>query len=457
LLALLLTAAVGAACVHPGSATAKKRACPAVAKARSKGAKKKATRRCAKARKRAKRCTKKVRGRRVKVRCPRATARSPRSSRGAKRCTKKVHGRRVKVRCPRATAHTPRPLHGLGPRPVTTPSTAGGASPALPGAPSLSVTRLFAPTSIWNAPLPAGAPLDPSSPARTAAFVADVRRQIGVAIGPWINEREYSTPLYNVGSDQPRVPVMLDAAPLSLRRALSSVPIPAGAQQAAGTDGHMTIYQPSTDTLWEFWRARREADGWHASWGGAMTHISTSPGYYSNASWPGLRPSDGWNWGSTASSLPVIAGTVTIDEFRRGRIDHALALGVPVPCAQIFSWPAQRTDGHAWNADCMPEGAHLRLDPALDLSKLKLPPVTRMLAEAAQRYGMIVRDGTGGNATGFFGEDPRPVGFDPYNGPGGIYGGLRPWKFLPQFPWASVQLLRMNVCTSAPCPPPAGA
>ena len=30
------------------------------------------------------------------------------------------------------------------------------------------------------------------------------------------------------------------------------------------------MYQPSTDTLWEFWLMRRAADGWHARWGGKL-------------------------------------------------------------------------------------------------------------------------------------------------------------------------------------------
>jgi hypothetical protein len=186
-----------------------------------------------------------------------------------------------------------------------------------------------------------------------------------------------------------------------------------------------------------------------------MRNVSSSPGYFTGSSWGALSALDGWGWGATASSLPAVAGTIRIDELRRGRIDHALALVVPAPCKGAFSWPAQRTDGTSTEPDCIPEGAHLRIDPKLDLSKLDLPPVTRTLAEAAQRYGMIVRDRTG-VATGFVAEDPGPDGGDPYNGPNGLYGGKRPWKFLPQFPWGSVQLLEMRVCASAPCPAPPG-
>ena len=67
----------------------------------------------------------------------------------------------------------------------------------------------------------------------------------------------------------------------SLQGASNQVPIPADARPAAGTDSQITIYQPSTDRLWEYWHFRREPDGWHARWGGAIDDVSNSPGYYS--------------------------------------------------------------------------------------------------------------------------------------------------------------------------------
>jgi hypothetical protein len=214
----------------------------------------------------------------------------------------------------------------------------------------------------------------------------------------------------------------------------------------------MTIYQPSSDTLWEFWQAVKKTDGWHASWGGAMRGVSKNPGYYSSSVWASLSPWEGWNWGSTATSLPIVAGTIMLDDLRRGRIDHALAIDIPDACAATFSWPAQRTDGTLMTNDCLPEGARLRLDPTLDLTKLALPTITRLLAEAAQRYGLIVRDKTG-HALSFYAEDPTPTGTSPYYGASGFYGGLAPWNFLPQFPWDRLQLLRMTLCSSAPCEP----
>ena len=287
------------------------------------------------------------------------------------------------------------------------------------------------------------------------AFVAEVKREIHLGTGPWISDVESSTPFYVVPARQKRVFVKLDTGPwgAELQQALArGVPIPRRAKPAAGTDHHLTVYQPATDTLWEFWKAVHQPDGWHASWGGVMKHVSKSPGYFTLSSYPGLKAPSGWNWGASATSLPVIAGTVRIAELRAGVIAHALALAIPDACARVFTWPAQRTDGYSRARNCLPEGAHLRLDPRLDLAKFHLPRVTLILAKAAQRYGIIVRD-VSHHSVGFYAEDPTPTGKNPYTGPHGLYGGLRPWSFLPQFPWSRLQLVRMHTCTAAPCLP----
>ena len=269
-------------------------------------------------------------------------------------------------------ARTPWTSVSAGASRLSAPRDSATGSGSSPEASSGSSDRLFAVNSVWNASLKSNAPLDADSPTLMAAFNRQIKAEITAGIGPWISESSYSAPLYTVGAGQTRVTVKLDTGSwgATLQSALDDgVPIPSEARPAAGTDGHMTVYQPSTDTLWEFWHASKKADGWHASWGGVMRSVSRSPGYYTNASWPSLAASDGWHWGSTATSLPVIAGTIMIDELRRGRIDHALALAVPNACADRFTWPAQRTDGTAAASDCLPEGAHLRIDPSVDLSK----------------------------------------------------------------------------------------
>jgi hypothetical protein len=169
--------------------------------------------------------------------------------------------------------------------------------------------------------------------------------------------------------------------------------------------------------------------------------MSRSPGYFNSDSWPGL--SQTW-WGATATSLPAIAGTIMISELQAGVIPHALSLNIPWALPTTYSWPAQRTDGMSTEPNAIPEGARFRLDPTLDLDALNLPPMTRMMAKAVQRYGMIVRDQTG-HAITFFAENPSQLPIDPYSGPGGFYGGLWPNQLTAAFPWDRVQLVKMRL------------
>jgi hypothetical protein len=138
-----------------------------------------------------------------------------------------------------------------------------------------------------------------------------------------------------------------------------------------------------------------------------------------------------------------------MEEIRSGHIDHALAFNVRDARTGTFAWPAQRSDGTGTLSD-LPEGARLRLDPSLDIASLNLPPLTTMIAEAAQRYGIVVRDRTHHGAA-FFGEDPTPTGTDPYHGTSGFFGGMMPDEVLADFPWARLQVVRMHLCTFAPC------
>jgi hypothetical protein len=278
----------------------------------------------------------------------------------------------------------------------------------------------FAPTSAWDAPLADDAPLVADS----AELVAELRRQVALPSGAWINTSSYSTPVYTVPADQPTVRVALDVGYLPLQRDFEAVPLPDTARPAPGSDAHLTVYQPSTDTLWEFWLLRRAADGWHARWGGKLTGVSQSPGYLASP------------LGATATSLPLLGGLMRIDELQAGRIDHALALAIPEAQAGKVVWPAQRTDGSSAAATAIPEGTRFRLDPALDIDALALRPVAAMMAKAAQRYGIVVRDQSG--AVTFYAEDPYQFGTSPYSA---LYQGLMPSQILARFPWDRLQVV----------------
>jgi hypothetical protein len=90
-----------------------------------------------------------------------------------------------------------------------------------------------------------------------------------------------------------------------------------------------------------------------------------------------------------------------------------------------------------------------------------------MMALAAQRYGIIVRDQTHADI-GFFAEDPTQYGAvwatasDPYFGqlrdangtpdpvhgrpdPNALFDGMWPSTFMSYFPWSDLQVLNMGL------------
>jgi hypothetical protein len=304
--------------------------------------------------------------------------------------------------------------------------------------------RFFSPTSFWNKSPAYDARLDPGSAGLMAAFDKEVNRELTAGNGPWINTTRYSVPIYTVGASQPTVRVQLnsDFPAEALRAAFAQVPLPPGAYPSGGTDGHLVVWQPASDRLWEFWRFVRAPAGPQASWGGAIGEVSADPGAYGPEAWEGATPS----WGASASSLSIAGGLIRLEDLQRGEINHALAISIPGVRAGVYSSPAQRTDGKSTSPLSLPEGAHMRLDPDLDLDTLQMPPITRLIAEAAQRYGIFVRDG--GSVVHFIAQDPVTVSKDPYTGLSGYFEGKSPRQLLASFPWSHLQLLKMELHSS---------
>lgn len=327
----------------------------------------------------------------------------------------------------------------------STPGTPGGSTPGgeadSPGGgdtptgegdgavvPVAGSTRFFADNSVWNKVVSGPVAIDSNS----SALVSDLARQARLpGLPPTINSDSYSTAVYTVDGSTPEIDIRLDrdfSDPLVLEH-FRGVPLPPSAQSSNGTDSHIVVHRPSTDQLWEFWTLNGTGSNRGAGWGGRLDNVSTSAGIMEHPA------------GATATGLPLVGGLITLAELRAGRIDHALAMAVPEPRAEWFTAPANRTDGFVYSDSAVPEGAHFRLDPSIDIASLNLPRPTRILAEAAQRHGIIVRDKAG--VVAMYGEDPGPSGskrvYDTF------YGGLTPQAVLEAFPWDELQLLKMDL------------
>ncbi|UUY03507.1 hypothetical protein LRS13_23020 [Svornostia abyssi] len=299
--------------------------------------------------------------------------------------------------------------------------------------PSESTARpeFYAPDSPWNTPIANEAALDP----RSARYIDRLQRMVDID-GTTVAIETFSIPIYRVGPDQARVRVELDRRAPALQRAFDAVPVPDDAKAADGTDRALLIYQESTDTIWEFWRFRRENGGLRAGWGGRMADVSKNPGYYRMRTEPEIEKPF---WGFNATNLGGATGVMTIDELRRGRIDHVLALAIPEARKDVCAAPANGTDGATEEPDAIPEGARFRLDPDLDVDALDVPEMTKIMARAAQRYGVVVTNR--GGAVAFWAEDPSQYDGDPYED---LLDGSSPAEVAQAFPFDRLQTLKLQ-------------
>jgi hypothetical protein len=311
-----------------------------------------------------------------------------------------------------------------------------GVAPATQAAPAMP-EQVFSPTSFWYQPLPADVPLHPNS----ANFVAEFLRQKKAYYGTVnINTRAYAAPVYVVRADVPTVAVTewdgqhKGHKDSRLAEQWKAVPIPSYAEQADGTDAEMCIYQPSSDSLWEFWLTRKVEGKWQATWGGGMHDVSKNPGI-----WP-------QHYGTTATSLPFIGGQLTAAELQRGEIKHVMGIAlVDQEKWNIVSWPASRSDGYNPKnvPNRIPEGLRFRLDPSVNVEQLTMHPIGKIIARAAQKYGFVIWDK--GGAICLRAENPKSFTQrgeeDPYPK---LFGGKPAYAILQGFPWDKLQFLPMD-------------
>jgi hypothetical protein len=291
----------------------------------------------------------------------------------------------------------------------------------------------FDESSYVHRPLRDDAALDP----RSDLWVAELLRQVKQYYGTLgVNIDKFAPPIYLVTADQPLVNVRPNVswAPgghnAQLAEQLQGIPLPDGFAPSAGSDREAVIYQPSTHRYWELWGAEltdsevtdsagRSVREWRAKWGGRIDDLRDNPGFFPT------KP-NGYKFGTAATGLPFLAGTMTIEEQRSGQIDHPLHIAVVRARAGAWSLPAQRSDGVDQRDDAIPEGITFRLPAGLNLDELGLDPYGLMIAKAVQKYGMVVRDQAG--AVVLVAENPNGrYAIHPYWGPDGILrcpGGL---------------------------------
>lgn len=253
---------------------------------------------------------------------------------------------------------------------------------------SKACSRPYSPESPWNTPIGPRPDYDKQSDRYVRS------------LGPVLTSdpTQYTYPVYEVDGSTTRATVHLsgwysevgdEGEELENQRGGSAeLPIPAGADPAAGEDAQIILVDPETGDEWGVSSLTPAGDGSWQAWNA----------YRYNTRWSGVPPRDssGRPFFARGAGVPYLAGLVRPCEIARGRIDHALAFAFDAP-SPAYVYPATKSDGNGGEDD-LPEGARLQLDPGLTDSEIRAWGCAAQcltIARALQEYGMYVIDNSG--------------------------------------------------------------
>jgi hypothetical protein len=243
-------------------------------------------------------------------------------------------------------------------------------------------------------------------------------------------------PVYWVPPDQTLVPISIQ--PGCKDFTVNSgrwVPIPSDAVTGDDSDRILTIYQPSTQTAWEFWEATDTNGSWSACWGGKLD-MSTSDGVFP------------FPYGETATGISNLATEITEADVRSGSIKHAIAIQV---LGDGCDWDGSGVNGGlppADRADCgystpgwPEEGMWFRFAPGTAMPS-GLAPLAQMVFKAGLKYGFIVVDQ--GAAVGIEADQLTAWSGEGHSGPDPISAsqdGVQSYQVIAGLPWDDLQLI----------------
>jgi hypothetical protein len=249
--------------------------------------------------------------------------------------------------------------------------------------------RPYSDTSPWNSRIGASPRYHPAS-----AFHVSVLRG-NLTSDP----TQYTYPVYRVSAATPVAEVFTSgwysnvvdggATLRNERRGVARIPMPDGAQAAAGDDAQIILVDEASGDEWGMSHLKREADGRWTAWNA----------YHYNLRWDGVPPHDdeARPFFPRGAGVPYLAGLVRPCEIGRGRIDHALAFAYKFPTSS-FVHPATKSDGIGTKPEDMPQGSRLQLDPSFTEEQIKAWGCTGAClttARALQEYGMYIIDNAG--------------------------------------------------------------
>jgi len=154
------------------------------------------------------------------------------------------------------------------------------------------------------------------------------------------------------------------------------VPWQSGYYVEPASDGHASVLQRDTCTVYAFFQA---------SWSGSSFSAYSGAKYNLNGAFVPQGNAD------TASGIPLYAMAVKPEEIQALSIHHALGFSAPAHSpANRYVFPASSTDGLSGPSGGLPYGARLRLNASF--STAGLGPQATAIANALKTYGMYLYD-----------------------------------------------------------------
>ena len=243
----------------------------------------------------------------------------------------------------------------------------------VPG-PTVGGCEVFPSDNAWNTDI-SRAPLR----ANSDAVIAAIQSSGGTRLHPDFGQNPaYGIPYAIVPASQAEVPIFYDPYGDESDPGPFPIPLDAPIEGGPGSSGdrHVLVVRSGTCELFELFAASRSGSGWAAA-SGARFDLS------SNA----LRPL-GWT-SADAAGLPILPGLVRYDEVAAGEILHAIRVTFS-RTQRGYVLPATHFASSTTDPALPPMGLRLRLKASFDVTALS--GQARVIAEAMQRYGLIVAD-----------------------------------------------------------------
>jgi hypothetical protein len=211
-----------------------------------------------------------------------------------------------------------------------------------------------------------------------------------------------------------------------------SFPIPAGTLANTGSDHHLAVIDTTTNTELDMWEATYDSS--NDTWSAASIVTTSITG------WGAVCALGQLCNGEVAAGFAMLGGSVRPEEIAAGVIPHALSLMTPATKSGYIACPATHTDGQSSNADAIPEGARIQLNPSFNVAAQSWTAWQKTIAVALQTYGAYISD-TGGSLAMYAVNDMNS-GNTTWASVGMSDGG----ESLSFLPWSEFQVIQLTQC-----------